>query len=276
MRKSFKVLWSRYKNAAAVRGLLQWIGLWNTLVGWGRTLLAFLSATLLSLWARFKGLAAPLSILFLLVAWAVMLYILGKIKPRLDTSIEVSPTQSEPPAVEYIEDPPRGLHYVGWFSGSTFGIPRMDGGTCSVLEVTNNVVDIPVFAKDATARIEYWNAAGTKRFVVPVATWWCMIPGRARGSGGWRYTVDVEAGTSQCLVLFASKGNQNIVYRDNTIPAGVIDYGKWAILIQVSSENLEGFEITLSFTITRSGMQDIAFDGVHRRIPPRSRAASKS
>ena|ERR1022692_3488078 len=167
-----------------------------------------------------------------------------------------------------------GLHSTGWYDGGTFGIPGIDGGTCSVLEVKNNLVDVPVYAKDVTARIEYWNAAGTKRFVVAVATWWDIIPDRAKGSGGWRNTVDVEAGASQCLVLFVTKDNKMIAYRENIMPVGVIDYGKWNILIQVSSENVEGFETTLSFTLARDGLRKPGFGG-HRRLPPRSAAAGQ-
>lgn len=181
---------------------------------------------------------------------------------------------AEGPSAAAAEATPLGLLSGGWYDGGTFGIPSIDGGTCSVLEVKNNIVEVPVYAKDVTARIEYWNAAGTKRFVVAVATWWDMIPDRAKGSGGWRHTVDVEAGASQCLILFVTKDNKMIAYRENIMPVGVIDYGKWNILIQVSSENVEGFETTLSFTLARDGLRNYGFGG-QRRLPPRSAAAGQ-
>jgi hypothetical protein len=52
--------WKLYKEIAAIRGLLQWIGIWDWLVRWFKRLIgATVVAALTFAWSRIKHLAAP-------------------------------------------------------------------------------------------------------------------------------------------------------------------------------------------------------------------------
>lgn len=60
--------WKKYKEIAAVRGLLQWVGCWGWLVAIGSAILVFL-------WARFEALSPPIRF----IAAAVALIVVGVI-----------------------------------------------------------------------------------------------------------------------------------------------------------------------------------------------------
>jgi hypothetical protein len=92
MWKRLKQTWNAYKNVAAVRGLLLW-------VGWWQTALAFTGGFLVWLWARVKHLQAPEQFILGLAAFALILvcirfgvWILDRRKPQ--------------PKAEAIEPPP--------------------------------------------------------------------------------------------------------------------------------------------------------------------------
>jgi hypothetical protein len=92
MRKRLKQTWNAYKNMAAVRGLLLW-------VGWWPSALAFTGGFLVWLWARVKHLQAPEQFVLGLAAFVLILvcirfgvWILDRRKPL--------------PKAEAIEPPP--------------------------------------------------------------------------------------------------------------------------------------------------------------------------
>src|SRR5580658_8359540 len=67
----FLKAWSYVKNVSAIRGLLQWIGVWDFCVRWfkrfiGATLVAFATVV----WSRFAALPGPVRFVLALASFA--------------------------------------------------------------------------------------------------------------------------------------------------------------------------------------------------------------
>ena len=133
---------------------------------------------------------------------------------------------------------------------------------------------MPVTARDVIAQIQFSHASGSQRLTVPNAAWYAMTNTGSTHSAGWKSSVDLEASETQCFVLFVQKDQENRlwVHRDNSSPVGVLEYGGWEVVIKVTSENVEGFEGTLNFTISKFGgfqFETSPAFVLRRHLPPR-------
>jgi hypothetical protein len=104
--------------------------------------------------------------------------------------------------------------------------------------------------------MEFINDARTSVFTVPEAQWYVEkdlgndITGR-----GYKGSVDLEGGEEQSFVLFVTDLQRKIwVYKNGETPVGILDYGHWEINMIVSSNNIEGFEGKIGFTLTRNSL----------------------
>jgi len=77
MWQAFLTWWGRYKNVQAVRGLLQWIGVWDWGVRWCKRVIGGLVAAALTLiWSRVIKLPGPFQFVLALASFALMLLII--------------------------------------------------------------------------------------------------------------------------------------------------------------------------------------------------------
>lgn len=99
MWKRLKQTWNAYKNVAAVRGFLLW-------VGWWQTALALLAATGVWLWTHFAHLRGPEQFVLVLVAFAAMLGIINLMLRLRDRSKQIAAPHSLPtPALALASSP---------------------------------------------------------------------------------------------------------------------------------------------------------------------------
>jgi len=168
------------------------------------------------------------------------------------------------------------LQFGEWHGGTDRGYPaKVNGGAPSWISIRNTEVSSPKTAKNVSAQIEWINQARTTRLSVPETDWYVRegIPGK-RTVEGWFRSADIEGGDEQsCVLLVTAADGRLWVYKHGTEPVGVLDYGQWSANLFVTSDNAEGFEGTLGFTLTRSGLfpdRPRAF-ALRRRIPPRLR-----
>jgi hypothetical protein len=165
------------------------------------------------------------------------------------------------------------LRFGEWHAGTNSGYPSIvPGGSPSWISIRNTEVEAPEVARNVTIQIEWVNAAKTIRLPVPEADWYVKegLPGR-RTREAWTKHADIEGGDEQSCVLFVQGEQSKVwVYKNGSEPVGVLDYGRWNAHLVVSSDNAEGFEGTLAFTLKRSGLlpDSPAFD-MRRRLPPR-------
>lgn len=104
-----------------------------------------------------------------------------------------------------------GLEFQEWHSGSDRSFPVIDLGHPSWISVANTLIDIPKKA-------------------VPIA--------------------EIEGGEDQSFILFVTGKDHRIwVCKAGQIPVAVLDLGHWRANIIVESDNVDGFEGTVSFTI---------------------------
>jgi len=119
------------------------------------------------------------------------------------------------------------------------------------------------------------NSAQTNLLIVPEAVWWEIrnTPGGNTHSG-WRHGVDIEGGDEQSFVLFVTDQHGRIIpHKDRNEPVGELDYDHWAVKVIVSSDNAQGFEGTIGFTLTRNSLApDQPAFTKQRNVKPRLRS----
>jgi hypothetical protein len=169
------------------------------------------------------------------------------------------------------------LRFGEWHGGTSSGYPaKFTGGAPSWISIRNTQVESPEVARNVTVRIEWVNATRTARFHVPEADWYVKqgLPGRRTGES-WSRSADIEGGDEQsCILLVTDDQGRLWVYKHGTEPVGVLDYGRWTANLLVVSDNAEGFEGNLGFTLTRSGLfpdRPRAFT-MRQSVPPGLRA----
>jgi hypothetical protein len=168
-----------------------------------------------------------------------------------------------------------GLEFVAW-GASGRHIDRYQVGTPSVIEVRNSCTGVPPVAEDVIAQVEFSNRATHQHFTIPSATWWETKNVGAAVISGWRSSTSLEAGESQCFVLYVTANSNGALwlYRGEA-PLAVLDYGDWIVTLRLSSANATGFEgkIRLSWNAHTGLTWKFPVFTQTRRIPPRSRLA---
>jgi hypothetical protein len=167
------------------------------------------------------------------------------------------------------------LQFVQWHSGESGYPTNVPGGSPSWISIRNAEVRSPQLAKNVSAQIEWINDARTTRLFVPEADWYLRrgAPGK-RTSEGWSTSAEIDGGDEQSCVLLVTDAEGRLwVYKQGAQPVGVLDYGHWTANLLVTSDNAEGFEGSLGFTLTRSGLlTDLPKAFVmHRSVPPKLR-----
>jgi hypothetical protein len=256
--------WDAYRHARAGLGLASDI---LRFLGWKKTLLAFLTALITFFWAWLSRLRLVERCVLSLGVFASALVIANLFPKLIGKRLRFHHRRS-------------GLQFVNWYSSSNlpsvyFGDSERDHGFPLWVEIGNTSLDIPISAKNVTARIEFVNDSQTTRLTVPEARWY--IEKRLRDGSAttaWRERVDLDAGETAvfCLYVLGYDG-LHYVYKESRTFVGILDDAHWLANVQVTSDSLEGFEGTLGFTISRYqgfGHDTPAFKML-RRIPPKLR-----
>lgn len=148
------------------------------------------------------------------------------------------------------------LEFVQWHGGSSRNLPQKENGNPTWVSIRNNQIRVPDVAKNTTVRMEFVNANRTSVFTVPEAQWYIEKDfGNGIEGRGYKGSVDLEGGEEQSFVLFVTDAHSKIwVYKNGETPVGILDYGHWDINLSVSSDNAEGFEGKIGFTLTRNSL----------------------
>jgi hypothetical protein len=75
-------LWAFVRQVLSVRGLLQWTGWWDQVIGLWRTLMTAIGTCALVIWGYVATLRGPEIVVLGLCSWAISLIIWGKLSPR--------------------------------------------------------------------------------------------------------------------------------------------------------------------------------------------------
>lgn len=214
---------------------------------------------MLILWSYLKNLPAPIAALVGLAGAVLILWAIGGILYVKEHGWSRFRKYSQ-----------SGLCFVEWFNGTTIGCSRFCGELANLIEVRNATLKIPVPAKEVTASIHFESSAGAK-LDVHNAAWWEVKHNGPRDLSGWKSSIDrMDAGENQYFVLFTQDDSgQYWAVKDNGTKVGLIDYGEWIFIVQVTSLNVEGFELTISFTRARGGSPEGPRVPKRRGLPPR-------
>jgi hypothetical protein len=196
----------------------------------------------------------------------------------VETRLDDNPPTTAPPNV--IPNQFAQLDFQEWHAGDTRGFPNRYGeGHPSWIAVMNRQAAPARNATNVTARLEFVDSSGTTRFCVPHAEWYQM---QRFGNSGevqqWRDDTTIDGGDEQSFVLFAQNDNGGlVVHKHAAEPIGRLDYDRWRIRIIVTSDDAQGFEGELRFTLTRNSLEPDrpAFTRI-RTIAPLVTAAQRS
>ncbi len=147
------------------------------------------------------------------------------------------------------------LEFQEWHGGSASSFPRRwaDGNPTWV--AIRNASEAPAAtAKNVTVRLEFINSEGSTIHVVPQAPWFATKsygPTKRLVVERWRHDASIEGGGEQSFVLFVTDDNSRVlVQKDALEPVGALDYDHWRVKITATSDNAEGFEGEIGFTLT--------------------------
>jgi hypothetical protein len=201
------------------------------------------------------------------VRWSALQESIVDVEP-ISTSIDPSPPSSAPPDVIPVQI--GELAFVEWHAGDARGFPNQYGDAHpSWIAVVNKQTTPARRATNVTARLEFMDSSGTTQFTVPQTDWFYVERMGTTKVESWRRDVTIEGGDEQSFVLFSQGSNRTIVSKSSGEPIGWLDYDKWRVKIIVTSDDAQGFEGHLGFTITRSGMEiDRPAFKLQRTIPP--------
>jgi hypothetical protein len=243
MASRLRRLWDGYRHFRAAEGLVQDI---LAFLGWKMALVAAIIA--LGTWVRalLSHLAGVEQFVLSLAAFAATLLIVnlvlrvsGANLPRLSSASSSR------------------LEFGLWHGGDSNRYPRkLNNGCPSWVSVRNVNTAAPRTASNVVAQIEWIDAERSKRLVVPEADWYFIeeTPGGGRAES-WLRSVDLQGGDDQSFVLFVQdEQSRRYIYKHGTELVGMLGEGLWTANIRVSSDNAEGFEGTLTLTVTRGGL----------------------
>lgn len=240
LRERIRPWWNRHRHWRAVRDLaqdiLRWLGL-----------KAVISGALIGvggwLWARFRHLADVLqfTVLFGLFTLTVALVRMIGWK-RKQGPIRVP-------------EPSSALRFQIWHGGYGKHPAHVDSGSPSWVCIKNTGVAIPRKASNVIASIRWRDDAGQTVLSVPDVDWYQISTVNGIDHQAWRRAVDLEGGEDQSFVFFIKQPNgEYCAVRGGLQFVGVLNPGHWTATIQVTSDEVEGFEGTLGFTCSNQDL----------------------
>jgi pyrimidine deaminase RibD-like protein len=136
-----------------------------------------------------------------------------------------------------------GISGDGSYSNNPLGYPQL-------VEIRNTQVTVPNTAMNVRARIRYIHADG-KQFTVDEATW--LSKNELEGklvSSNISSSVSFFGNESSYFVLMQiDRDNNHRASKNMTEPVDLLDVGKWAAEIRVSSDTCESLHGTIGFTV---------------------------
>jgi hypothetical protein len=248
MRKAFMFcwrMWGVFRHFLSVRSLLQWTGKWETVV-------ASATGIGLALWAFVKGLSAPVDILMALLAFAATSVAWRAWKSPMSMMHGLGS--------EHIVGA-HGLEFAGWIPASSSRLPvhwPTESEKSNWLSIRNPLVGPPIDAKNVTASLDFINSDGKQRRIIPEVLWWEIGGVTPKGNervAHAQHSVDILSGDDQAFLFFSQDSNYRAIpYKDTNEPLEPLSNDRWKITLRVSSDNLEGFEASITFITTRDGI----------------------
>jgi hypothetical protein len=143
------------------------------------------------------------------------------------------------------------LEYHGWHSGDARSFPsEHHGGHPSWVAIKNTQKTPAMQAVNVTARLEFIDSNNVTRFVVPQVPWYRIQHRGTAKTEQWCDDVTIEGGEEQSFVLFVESHDRRILAYKGPLPIGHVDYDHWRIKIIVRSDNAQGFEGEIGFTLS--------------------------
>jgi hypothetical protein len=178
-------------------------------------------------------------------------------------ALQKSIVDVEPNGIRLDDDPPPTeplhvvrsqlpkLEYQEWHSGGARSFPNdHHGGNPSWVAIKNTQKTPAKQAANVTARLEFIDSSNITQFTVPQVPWY-RIQRRAKGTTeGWCDDLNIEGGEEQSFVLFVTAHDGRILAYKGPLPIGHLDFDHWRIKIIATSDNAQGFEGEISFTLT--------------------------
>ena len=238
------------------------MGVWKYFLVGGAAVIGFALAiwSALPIWAEFLVGLSTFALVLLCLGLALAVKRIGGVPPP-------NPGRSTRAALV--------LDYDTWHGGTSRGYPTKLGegidGVPTWVSVKNTNLAVPQLARGVAARIEFVNDAENTRLVVPEADWYFIRQSRSLRQTAWRRVIDIEGGEDQSFVLFVTDNEgKPCIYKTGASLVGILDDGHWQARLYVSSDNAEGFEGTLGFTLSKHKglIPDSPAFTMQRRVKP--------
>ncbi len=178
--------------------------------------------------------------------------------PMRQTIVDVEPTgtrlDNEPPPTgpfHVVRSQLPKLKYQEWHSGGARSFPsEHHGGHPSWVAIKNTQKTPAKQAVNVTARLEFIDSNNVTRFTVPQVPWYRIQHRGTAKTEQWCDDVTIEGGEEQSFVLFVEADDRRILAYKGPLPIGHLDYDHWRIKIIVRSDNAQGFEGEIGFTLS--------------------------
>ena len=174
--------------------------------------------------------------------------------------VDVEPSgirlDNEPPPTEplhVVRSQLPKLEYQEWHSGGARSFPSEHHGGHPSWVAIKNTQKIPAKqAVNVTARLEFIDSNNVTRFTVLQVPWYRIQHRATAKTEQWCDDVTIEGGEEQSFVLFVEAGDGRLLVYKGPLPIGHLDYDHWRIKIIVRSDNAQGFEGEIRFTLSRN------------------------